>query len=361
MSNKKSNMKAVVVLLVLILMLMTGLIYMNNINGKNSIALKDVRSLAFHGQAEAENQNSMIISVDDLLVEAAGTVVTAHNIDGNAVWNKTMAGKVEAVKSAADKLYVLDNSNNIYCISKGGKVLWEKKLEGKVKSFYTERSGDVLIEYTYEGGTKIKIISGKGIDEGSLVLENAYVVSFASGNSENSISVVDISSQILKTKLLTLNLRGDLVWSDNLDNQVIPLLGYTKDNSLIAIGENVIYKYKDQSKKQSKLELHKTIYSAGIGEGGITAILRGKNGFAAISYDANLKELGSLVLDQEPIGIFLENNRYILYYREKLLLADTKGAIQAQYKSIPEIKKAYFGAEQSIILVSDRLIQKLGY
>jgi hypothetical protein len=359
--KKNSNIKATGIMLVLILMLMTGLIYINNVNSVSSVSSKNVKSLSVIGGVEAKDKNSTVCSVDELLAEAYGAVVKVQNTKGEVVWSKTLVGKAISMKSAASNLYVLDNSKKLYCISKSGKLLWDTQLDGELKEFYTERNGDVLIDYTHSGGAKIQIISGKGIDEGSIVLENAQVISFASGKEENSLSIIDISSQIIKTKILTLNLRGDLVWSENFDNQIIPLLGYNKDNSLIAIGEKSIYKYKEKSKKPSKVELHKTIYNASISEGSIAAVVRSKKGFEMVSYDSNLKELGTLELEQAPIGIILEKSNYILYYSEKLLLADLKGLVLGEYKSIPEIKKAYFGSEGSIISVSDRSIQKLGY
>lgn len=361
MRKKNSNIKATGVMLVLILMLMAGLIYINNVNSMNGLQSKNVKSLSVIGNVEAQDKNSMVSSVDELLVEASGAVVKAKNANGEEVWSKTLVGKIVSMKSAAANLYILDNSKKLYCIAKSGNVLWDKQLEGELREFYTERSGDVLLDYKYNGGAKVQIVSRKGVDEGSIALENAQVVSFASGKDENTLSVIDISSQIIKTKILTLNLRGDLVWSENFDNQIIPMVGYCKDNSLIAIGEKSIYKYKNASKKQSKLELNKTIYNASISDGGIAAVIRSKTGFEVISYDSNLKELGLLALEQAPKGIILEKANYILYYGEKLLLADLKGAIQGEYKSIPEIEKAYFGSEGNIISVSGRLIQKLGY
>ncbi|MDF2839517.1 MAG: hypothetical protein K0Q99_288 [Clostridia bacterium] len=361
MKKKNSNIKATGVLLVLILMLMVGLIYINNINSMSSLASKGTKSLSVVGRVDAKEKNSMVCSVDELLAEATGVVVRVQNITGEEVWNKSLASNVLGMKSAGDNLYVLDNSKRLYCMSKSGQVLWEKELDGEIKDFYIERSGDVLLDYTYSGGAKIQILSGKGVDEGSIVLENAQVISFASGKEENTLSVIDISSQIIKTKILTLNLKGELVWSENIDNQIIPMLGYSKDNSLIAIGEKAIYKYKDKSKNQNKLELNKTIYNASISEGGIAAVVRNKTGFEVICYDSNLKELGHLQLDQAPTGINLGKSNYIIYYSEKLLLADLKGSILGEYKSMPEIKKAYFSSDDSIISLSDRLIQKLGY
>jgi hypothetical protein len=340
---------------------MVGLIYINNMNSTSSSGTKSIKSLAVIGQLEALDKNSSTCSVDDLMAEALGAVVKVRNIAGDAVWNKTMVSKVISMKSTASNLYILDSSNKLYCISKSGKQLWDKQLDGEIKEIYTDRSGDVLIASKYNTGTKIQIISAKGVDEGSMILENAEIVTFASGREENTLSIIDISSQIIKTKIITLSLRGDMIWSDNLDNQIVPMLGYTKENNLVAVGEKTIYKYRDKSKKLSKLDLNKTIYNASISEEGLAVVVRSKSGFEVVSYDENLKELGQIKTEQAPEGIILEKNNYILYYSEKLLLADLKGIVKAEYKSMPEIKNAYFGSEGSIISVSDRLIQKLGY
>ena len=359
MKNNNSSIKATGVLLVLILMLMVGLIYMNNMNSINTSGSKEIENLILIGQLDAQEKNSLICSVDDMLAEATGVVVKARNINGETLWSKSLVSKVVSMKSAATNLYVLDDSKKLYCISKSGKLAWNKQLEGEIKEIYTDKTGDVLVDSIYNGGTRIQIFSDKGIDEGSMTLENAEVIAFASGKDENSISLIDISSQIIKTKIITLNLKGDMVWSDNIDNQIVPMLGYTRDNSLIAIGEKGLYKYKDKNKSQSKVELNKTIYSASISEEGTAIIVRSRNGFEAISYNGNLKQLGLAELEQAPTGIILGKSNYILYYTEKLFLADLKGSIKAEYKSIPEINKVYFGLEGDIIAVSNRLIQKL--
>ena len=359
MKNNHSNIKATGLLLVLILMLMLGLIYINNMNSISTSGSKDMKELSLIGQLEAQEKNSIVCSVDDLLAEANGLVVKARNIKGEVIWSKTLIGKVVSMKSAASNLYILDDSKKLYCISKSGNLTWNKQLDGEIKEIYTDRSGAVLIDSTYNGGTRIQIFNHKGVDVGAMTLDNAEVVAFASGKDENSISLIDISTQIIKTKIVTLNLKGDMVWSDNLDNQIIPMLGYTKDNTLIAIGENVIYKYEDKNKSQSKTELNKTIYNASISEDGVAIVVRSRSGFEVISYNNKLKELGLAKLDQGPIGIILEKNNYILYYRENLLLADLKGSIKAEYKSIPAISKVYFTPEGEIISASNRLIQKL--
>jgi hypothetical protein len=359
MKDKNSKIKATGVLLVLILMLMLGLIYINNMNSISVSGPKAIKNLALIGQIEAQVKNSLICGVDDLLVEATGVVVKAQNVTGEIVWSKTLVGKVVNMKSAATNLYVLDESKKLYCISKGGNSNWDIQLEGEIKEIYTDRNGDILIDSTYNGETRIQIFSNKGVDEGSMTLDNAEVIAFASGKDENSLSIIDISSQILKTKIITLNLKGDMVWSDNIDNQIVPMLGYTKDNALIAIGEKVIYRYDGKSKKQSKVELNKTIYNASLSDDVTAVIVRSRKGFEVISYNNNLKELGLIEIEQAPKGIIVGKNNYILYYSEKLLIADLKGSIKAEYKSIPEINKVYFGSEGSIISISNRLIQKL--
>lgn len=361
MSMKKSSKKSALVLLVLIIMLMLGLIYVNNKNIISSAGTKAIKSLTLIGELKAQDKDSTLCSVDDMLAEASGTVVKLRNAKGEEVWSKTLAGKVLSMKSEGSGLYILDSSKNLYYVAEDGKNQWDKQLEGEIKNIYTDKSGDVLIEYAYNSGTKVDIFSKKGIDEGSMVLENAAVLAFASGKDENTLSVVDISSDIIKTKIITLNLRGDMVWSDNLDNQIIPLLGYSKNNTLIAVGEKAIYKYTDKNKKQNKADLNKTIYNAGISEEGVAVAVRSKNGFEVLTYDWNLKALKHLDIEDAPSGIILDKNNYILYYDENLFVGDLKGSIKAEYKSMPEIKKAYFAGDGNIISVSDRSIQILGY
>lgn len=360
MSNK-TNMKATGILLVLILMLMAGLIYINNLNSAKSPAASNTKSMEVMGEYEAADKSSGLCTLGDLMVEASGAVVKAVNIKGEIVWNKNMPGKISSMKNAGSYVYILDSSKLLTCINKEGKELWQKQLEGDIKELYTEPGGDALVTYANDGGIKLEIFNSTGKDEGSMALEKAELIAFASGKNENALSILDISSQIIKSKLITLGPRGDMLWSDNFDNRIIPVLGYSKDNTLIAVSEKDVYSYKNESKKQNKLNLNKTIYNAAVGEGGVTIITKTQKGYEAATYDANLKKLGAYEINKAPLGITMSKGNYILYYNELLQLLDLKGQLKAEFKSIPNIKKAYFGVENEIIAVSDRLIQKLEY
>lgn len=359
--SSKTNMKATGILLVLILMLMTGLIYINNLNSVKGSASSNTKSMEVTGEYETVDKGSGLCTLGDLMIEGSGAVVKAVNIQGESIWNKNLPGKISSMKNAGDYVYILDSSKLLTCINKEGKELWQKQLEGDVKELYTEAGGDVLITYAHNGGVKLQIFSSKGTDEGSMTMENAELVAFASGKNENALSILDISSQIIKSKLIALGPHGDMLWSDNFDNQIIPVLGYTKDNSLIAVSEKDVYSYKNESKKQNKLNLNKIIHNTAVGESGVVIVTKTQKGFEAAAYDANLKELGHFESSKAPLGISMNKGNYILYYNELLQLLDLKGQLKAEFKSIPNINKAYFGAENEIIAVSDRLMQKLEY
>jgi hypothetical protein len=359
--NTKTNMKATGILLVLILMVMTGLLYINHSNSAKSSSVQNIEPMTVVGQYEAANKTSALCTLEDLMIEATGAVVKAANMEGKSLWNKNLPGKISSMKNAGASLYILDSSKFLTCMNKDGKELWQKQLEGDIKGFYTEPGGDVLITYAYNGGLKLQIFDGRGKGEGSITLEHAELITFASGKNENTLSILDISSQIIKSKLITLSLSGDMLWSDNLDNQILPILGYSRDNSLIAIGEKDVYSYKNESKKKNKLNLNKTIYNAAVGEGGVAIVIKNQKGFEAVTYDANLRELGAYEFSKAPLGITMSKGSYILYYDELLRLLDLRGQLRAEFKSIPNINKAYFGRENEIIAVSDRLIQKLEY
>lgn len=354
-------MKATGILLVLILMLMAGLIYINNLNSAKSSSAQKVEPMAVAGQYEAADKSSALCTLEDLMIEATGAVVKAVNMEGESLWNKNLPGKISSMKNAGSYVYILDSSKLLTCINKEGKEKWQKQLEGDIKGLYTEPGGDVLITYAYNGGLKLQIFNGEGKDEGSMTLEHVELIAFASGKNENTLSILDISSQIIKSKLITLSHRGDMLWSDNFDNQILPILGYTRDNSLIAVGEKDVYSYRNESKKQNKLNLNKTIYNAAVGESGVAIVIKNQKGFEAVTYDANLRELGDYEFSKAPLGITMSKSNYILYYDELLQLLDLRGQLKAEFKSIPNINKAYFGGENEIIAVSDRLIQKLEY
>lgn len=362
MKKESLNIKSTGALILLILVVMSVLIYINSTKaGGSKFAFKELESLNIEGQLEAADKNSHVANVDELMVEANGAVVKARNIKGEAVWSQTLLGQVVLMKGSSINLYAIDGSKRLYCISKAGKLLWDKQLEGDINELFIDKSGDVLVDFRNSGGSKIQIISGSGVEEGSMVLENAAVIAFASGEGENTISIVDISSQTLKSKLITLDLKGAMGWSDNFDNQIIPMLSYGKDNTLLAIGEKTIYKYKGESKKPSKLDLDKTIYCAALNEANVVAVVRSRWGYDVKSYDLNFKEIGSFAVDKAPKGIILGKNYYILYYGENLVVCDLKGSAKSEYKSIPNIKSVSFTDDGNIILVSDRILQKLNY
>jgi outer membrane protein assembly factor BamB len=362
LKKESLNIKGTGALLLLILVVMSGLIYINSAGaGESKNAFKELRSLELLGQVDASDKNSRISNVDELMIEANGAVIKARNLKGDTLWSKTLLGQVGIMKSASSNLYVMDGTKKLYCISGAGKVIWDKQLDGDINDLIVDKNGDVLVDFRNPGGSRLQIISVKGVDEGGMILHDSAVMAFASGNGENTVSIVDVSSKDLKSRIITLDLKGTIIWSDNVDNQIIPMISYGKNNTLIAIGEKTIYRYEGGSKKPSKLELNKSIYSAGIDKGNVMVLVRSKKGFDAISYDVNFKELGSFEMDKAPKGIIPGRDNYILYYDESLLVYDLKGSAKGQYKSIPNINTVSFSEDGNIVLVSDKLVQKLKY
>lgn len=359
MKKKNSNLRSAGLLLVLILMLMIGLIYINNSNSIRSSSSAQLKSLQLLGRVEAVDKDSMLESMEGLLIEAAGTVIKARNVEGKAVWSNSLPGKIVQLKRSASWLYIVDDTKKLYCMSVDGKLLWDKTLQGDVSDLHSDRKGKLLIDYAGQEGSKIEIINHQGVDEGLMTLDHAKLLDFAAGENENSIVVIDLSSDIIKSKIITLSTSGEMRWSENFDNQIIPIIDYGKEDTLIAIGEKVIYKYKGESKKLTKQELNKTIYRAHTGEAGTAILTKSKTGYELLTYDGNLKEIGRTILSEAPSGIVSNKNNYILFYGELLLQMDIKGNIKSEYKSIPNINKVYFTEDGNIIAVSDRLIQKL--
>ncbi|MDF2520316.1 MAG: hypothetical protein K0R84_944, partial [Clostridia bacterium] len=116
MKKTVPNIKGAGILLLLILIVMASLLFVNNKNAVSSKdAFKSLRTLQLAGQLEAADKNSSVGSLDELLVEANGTVVKARNIQGENVWNKSFAGKITLMKSSNTGLFIIDSTKKLYC------------------------------------------------------------------------------------------------------------------------------------------------------------------------------------------------------------------------------------------------------
>lgn len=363
MSNTLSKKTTILILLSLTALILTLLMFVNSKTALRSSFIMDGRKkLAMAGEVEAvSNSSSIVQCVRDLLVEAQDCNLRAKNISGKVAWSQKLPAKITEIEGAGDNIVIIDSGNNIYYYSLQGKLLWTNKAAYEIVDLFTEDNGSFLAEYKGLTGCHAEAFSQNGAKLGSVSVENSHILSFASGEGRFSMSVLDTSAEALKTRIITYDPKGDILWAKDFENKIIARLCYSKSNRLMAMGENEIYSYGNDGNLQSEVIIDGAAVNVAMNDQITALVVRNKGKLYSVCYDSDLRERSRLELEEAPLGLYVSKNNIIVYYNDELMVLTEKGELNARFKSNSEISSLYTGSEDNIYIVSNRKLQKLDY
>lgn len=362
MSKSTSKKKTVLFLLLAAAALLMVLLYVNSKTAQKSSFLMEGRyKLSITGEISAvTNNSSMMYCVKDMLVEAQEENLRVKNIDGKVAWSQKLPGKIVKLADAGGNLITVDSENNINYYSPQGKLIWTYKTPYAVMDIFTEDNGSLMVEYKGMTGSHAEVFTKEGSKAGSISVENAHILSFSAGPDAFSISVLDTSAEAIKTKIITYDFKGDILWAQNFDNKIIARVKYN-NNKLIALGENSLSIYKKDGNLQSQSKLEGNITNAALSGHITTLVLNDKGKYYAVCFDANIRELSRVEIRPEPLGLYPMKNNYIIYYGDELMVLTAKGELTAKFKSNTDISSTYMTSEDKIYIVSNRVLQQLEF
>lgn len=363
MSNSKSKKKAVLFLSLAAMLILMALFYVNNKTAqKSSFIMEGKSKLSVTGEVAAVSNNSSIVyCVKDMLLEAQGENLRVKNINGNIAWSQKLPGKIVKMAGAGENIIITDSQNNINYYSLQGKLLWTYKSPQEIIDIFTEENGSFLVEYKGMTGSHAEVFAQNGSKIGNVSVENARVLSFTAGTNVFSLSVLDTSSENIKTKIITYDSKGDILWAQNFDNRIISRINYSKSNKLLALGENIVYIYKEDGSLQADAKIDGKISNAAMSDY-ITAIavnIKGKQ--YSICYDTSMHELSRVEVEADPKGLYPMKSSLILYYDDELMVLTAKGELTARFKSNTDISSTYMTSDNKLYIVSNRTLQQLEY
>ncbi len=363
MSNLKAKGKTALFLLLAAMLVLIILLYVNSRTAqKSSFIMEGKEKLSVTGEVAAvSNNSSLIYCVKDLLIEAQAENLRVKDIKGNVAWSQKLPGKIIKLADAGESIIIIDSQKNINYYSLQGKLLWAYKSPYEIIDIFTENNGNFLVEYKGMTGSHAEVFTQDGSKIGNISVENAHILSFSTGNSVFSISVLDTSAEAIKTKIITYNLKGDILWAQNFDNRIISNIKYSKNNKLLAMGENTIYIYKNDGSLQEEAKIEGKISNIAIGDYIIAIALQDKGKQYSVCYDANMRELSRVEIKAPPLGLYPMKNNLILYYGDELMVLTVKGELTARFKSNTDINSVYMTPDNKIYIVSNRTLQLLEY
>lgn len=361
LSNVSQKKRTPFFLLLLAALVLAVLLYANSrTTPKSSFLMEGKNKLGVAGEVTAvSNSSSLIYCVQDLFLEAQEENLRVKNISGNVVWSQKLQGKIVKLTSAGENIIIVDAQNNINYYSLKGKLLWTYKPPYEIMDIFTEDNGSFLVEYKGMTGSHAEVFTQNGSKIGSIAVENSHVLSFSTGANAFSISILDTSAEQVKTKIITYNFKGDILWAQNFEDEIISKLNYSNNNKLLALGESIMYIYKNDGSLQGNAKIEGKILNIAISDHIITSVVHDKGKQYAVCYDSNMREQSRTEIVGSPLGIYPMKNSFILYYRDELMIITAKGELITRFKSNTDISSAYMTPDNKIFIVSNRKLQQL--
>jgi hypothetical protein len=358
-----SSKRTVFILVLLIVGTVSILLFFNNkAIGKSPVMFQGKNKLAVSGEiSTVTNSGSVMYCNNDLLLEAQGDSLRVKNIEGEIVWSQKYAGSIIKMAAAGSNIVIIDSSSNISYYSEQGKLLWDYKPSFEVIDVFTEENGTILVEYKGISGGRAEVFTQTGSKIGNISVNNAQILSFSSGKSSYSISIIDMAEELVKTKIITYNFKGDILWANNFDNKLITKLNYTKNDRLMAVSENEILCFKNDGELLEELKIDGNIISVAMSDYMTVVVSNKKGKNYLICYDLENKMQSNIEIDKPPQGVFPLKNNFIVYYKDELMIFTTKGIVTALHKSNTDISRAYMTLDNKIYIVSNRKLQLLEY
>ena len=363
MSNPRSKKRTAIILLIIVVLALTTLLFINSRTAPKSSFIMDGRKkLTVTGEVAAvSNNNSQVYCVKDLLIEAQEENLRAKNIKGNVAWSQKLPAKIKDLAGAGEYIVITDSENNINYYSLQGKLLWTYKSTYEIIDLFAEDNGSFLVEYKGMTGSHAEAFAQNGSKIGSISVENAHILTFSVGENAFSISVLDTSTDIIKTKIITYNFKGDILWAQNFDNKIVSNLKYSKNNSLLALGENTLYTYTSDGSLEKEVRIEGIVSNFAISDYLVTMALQDKGKRYIVCFDTNMREQSRLEIEKAPLGIFPLKNNLVLYYNDELLILTPKGELTARFKPNSDISSVYMTPDNKVYIVSNRKLQLLEY
>lgn len=363
MRKSYSKTRTALLLSAAILFILSVLIFINNrVSGRSATLLQGTDKLAVLGEVSTvSNSSSLMYCVNDLLLEAQSDNLRVKNINGEIIWSQKYPGTILKMANAGANIVIIDSSNSINYYSEQGKLLWNYKSPYEITDIFTEENGSILVEYKGMKGGRAEIFTINGSKIGNISVENAFILSFSAGTSSFSISVIDISGDAVKTKIITYNFKGDILWAKNYENKLITKLNYTKNNKLLAVGEDEILSYKNGGELQGEIKTNGSIANIAMSDYLTVAVVNQKGKYYAVCYDSDMRQQSRVEIGAAPLGVFPLKNSYIVYYEDEFIILTAKGNVTALHKSNTDISRVYMTMDNKIYLVSNRKLQLLEY
>lgn len=303
-----------------------------------------------------------MLCLDDVMIEVEGSVLKTRSIDGSIHWSQKLDSKVSKILRAGKNFVVLDKNNRVICLNKQGKIIWQFKFEQTPIDIISDKYGFIMVEYKRNNISNIDVFDDKGIRAGTLPIENGYILSFASSGKDGyTVSLLDTSSDIIKSKIINLNKKGEIVWAVNHDNKLIPKVAYGPRDNIFLVDDKTIYKYRSDGKEIEKLTLDESIVGFTCDTDKLYAVLKYRNKYKLVIISEKFNILAEASLNEVPKGLIAQKTSVVLNYKDRVEVYDSHGNNTYVFNNASDIKDIFFTSDKNLYVISNNRMEVLEY
>ncbi|NLM42598.1 MAG: hypothetical protein GX201_01040 [Clostridiales bacterium] len=329
---------------------------------ESKLFLGDIKKLEIDKELIPISNNSVIYNGSDIMVEGENSNIRAKNMEGTILWSMRLEGTISNIIECGNDIVVIIDNKGMAAISRAGELLWQYELVVPASDIFCSDKGLILIQYKDENSNYFDIFNLKGVKLCHGYISNAQVVSFDGfSNKYFTLSLMDISTNRIVTKLATYNNKGEIIWAQDFVDILIPVLKYNEKGELVTICDNSIMKYRGDGRLINEIKVNNPLGKVAINDELVVIMEKNQGYFDINVFDFNLKEIGTAAIKSNIEGIFAGKKDFLVYDKNTVTLFSRQGNIKAFYESNIDINRAYIGDDSQVYIVSNRKLQKLRY
>lgn len=347
------------ILVVAILAIALLLIFKDSFFSGNT-AIGDVTRLEVDEELVPISNDSTLFSYNGIMIEGENYNLRARNMEGTVLWTLKLKENISDIIRCGSGIVVNMGNKGIVTVSKAGEVLWQYEMTVPAYNILCSDEGLILIQYKEDTYNLFEIFNIKGVKYCSAIINSAHVISFDGiAGKYYTVSLLDVSSDKVLTKIATYNNKSEILWANNFENIIIPIIKYSEKGELIAVFENSIKKFKADGKMFKDFNFSNSITKLSMGKNFIVSIVKNTGFYDVFIHDYNLKQIGTAAVKTKPMGVFVGDTHFLLYDKDSLTVSNRQSKVAAIYESNIDINSTYIGDDSRVYIISNRKLQKL--
>ena len=320
----------------------------------------DVKRLEVEQELVPISNDSTLFSYNGIMIEGENYNLRARNMEGTVLWTLKLKNNISDIKRCGPGILVNMGNKSIATVTKAGEMLWQYEMTVPAYNILCSEDGLILIQYKEDTYNSFEIFSIKGVKYCFAIINSAHAISFDGiAGKYYTISLLDVSSDKVLTKIATYNNKSEILWANNFEDIIIPRIKYSEKGELIAISENSIKKFKADGKMIKDFNFLSPITKLSMGKDFIVSLVKNAGFYDVFIHDYNLKQIGTAAVKTKPTGVFVGDTHFLLYDKDNLTLSNRQGKATAIYESNIDINSTYIGDDSRIYIISNRKLQKL--